>query len=236
MRLQTIYLQTRRIDKQAAFYAGRLRLPVLERSHNVLALQAGRTRLVFWTAPGLEFEGHYHFAFAIPAGQFEATRAWVDANGGPIVAADGRRHFYSENWRADQVYFFDPAENVVEFIAREDGPTSGGVFDGQQIEAVVEIGLTVPDVPAAARQIQASSGLPVYQNSIGDTFGALGDEQGLLILAQTGRIWFPDSGKPAVENPLSVSFEATPGQSFWLDAPPFPARMRPVQTEGGEAA
>jgi hypothetical protein len=86
--------------------------------------------------------------------------------------------------------------------------------------SVSEIGLVTEDVPALTLRITRELGLPGYRDSAGDTFAALGDEEGLLILAQSGRIWYPETGKASV--PATLACELQVGGTSWkVLGPPY---------------
>ena len=61
---------------------------------------------------------------------------------------------------------------------------------------IQELAWAADDVPAFVSQLQATTGLPAY-GTPSPTFAPLGDEQGLLIVVQTGREWFPQTGVAA---------------------------------------
>jgi hypothetical protein len=62
--------------------------------------------------------------------------------------------------------------------------------------------------------------LPIYRESAGDSFAALGDAEGLLILAQRGRIWYPDTGKAAAPAPLTLELDIA-SQRWQVGGPPY---------------
>ena len=162
----------------------------------------------------------------LPAADPAALTAWYDANLGAsprFVQGEATPHHFAfhvadlEPWKgrldvteehdfsswggARAVYFRDPAENVVELIAR------------QQAHAeltLAEVGLPVEDVPTAVETLQRELGLPLYDEA-GDSFAPLGDDDGLLIVVRVGRGWFP-VGVPAGDSPIHVTLEgATTG-------------------------
>ena len=55
---------------------------------------------------------------------------------------------------------------------------------------ISEIGLAVPDVPAAVATLQTAFGLPVFGTAAAE-FTPLGDHDVLLIMVRPGRAWFP---------------------------------------------
>ncbi len=105
-----------------------------------------------------------------------------------------------ETWRARSAYFFDPAGNIVELIARERAP------GGELFLELSEVGLPVSDVGAAVEFLESQAGLPHFS---GDrrTFSAVGDDRGLFIVVPVGRPWlFTD--RPAPDHPLEVTITA----------------------------
>ncbi len=92
------------------------------------------------------------------------------------------------HWNAHSVFFFDPAENVVEYIARHDlkDPREGS-FGSADILYASEIAFVVDDVPTAAAQLGASVGTGIYKRG-SEVFTALGDERGLLLVMKRGRV------------------------------------------------
>jgi hypothetical protein len=81
---------------------------------------------------------------------------------------------------ARAVYFRDPAENVVELLARP---------EPRPELTLAEVGLPVDDVAAAVNAL-AQLGLEPYRDW-DESFAPLGDADGLLIVVRTGRGWLP---------------------------------------------
>lgn len=109
-------------------------------------------------------------------------------------------------WNAQSFYFYDPAGNVVEFIARYNLPNhTSGVFDSHDLLNVSEIGLVVDDVFLTIDAIKYSLGEKIWKEK-SDTFAAMEDDNGLLIIAKLGRIWLL-TDKPAEAHPIAVTIE-----------------------------
>lgn len=105
-----------------------------------------------------------------------------------------------ESWRARSAYFFDPAGNIVELIARERAPGSELFLE------LSELGLPVSDVGAAVEFLESEVGLPHFSGNR-QTFSAVGDDRGLFIVVAVGRPWlFTD--RPAPDHPLEVTIAA----------------------------
>jgi catechol-2,3-dioxygenase len=137
-----------------------------------------------------------HFAVNVPPDRFEEAVAW-----GRSQAELIQEDVPFEAWRARAAYYFDPAGNLIELIARERAPG-----DELLIE-VSEVGLPVADVGAAVDFLEAELGLPHFS---GDrkSFSAVGDDRGLFIVVPVGREWlFTDI--PASDAPVRVTIEGT---------------------------
>jgi catechol-2,3-dioxygenase len=89
-------------------------------------------------------------------------------------------------------YFAGPDGILLELIARHDllAASSSGRFSSADLLRISEIGLAVPDVPAAVAALQSAFGLPVFGTAAAE-FTPLGDHDGLLIVVRQGRPWFP---------------------------------------------
>jgi hypothetical protein len=150
----------------------------------------GSSRVRF--APGPEVCSH--FAVNVAPDRFDEAVAW--ARGQAELIEDDVPF---ELWRARAAYYFDPAGNLVELIARERVPG-----DELLIE-VSEVGLPVSDVGAAVEFLEAELGLPHFSGDR-ESFSAVGDDHGLFILVPVGRAWlFTD--RPASDAPVRVTIE-----------------------------
>jgi catechol-2,3-dioxygenase len=150
----------------------------------------GSSRVRF--APGPEVCSH--FAVNVPPDRFDEAVAW--ARGQAELIEDDVPF---ELWRARAAYYFDPAGNLVELIARERVPG-----DELLIE-VSEVGLPVADVGAAVEFLETELGLPHFSGDR-ESFSAVGDDHGLFILVPVGRAWlFTD--RPASHAPVRVTIE-----------------------------
>lgn len=225
MKIDRLDLLTSDLDLLREFYANALPLPLLEESESVLSLQAGRSRLNFCQAPE-GWDGFYHFAFNIPEDQFQEAKEWLSQRVVLIKDHYGQDEFASsKEWNAHSVYFYDPAGNILEFIARHDlDEHLDRPFDERNILSISEIGVVCEDVPGMVGLLRSQMGVSPYGGPGSDTFTAVGDEHGLFIVVKRGRIWFPDTGKQAVPSSLGVEVTSE-GARYKLSGPPYEIDM-----------
>lgn len=221
MHIHELYLQTHDIAAQQRFYAETLGLPMRAAPDGELALDAGTTLLHFAPAAPDE-QPRYHIAFNVPQQQFAAAKAWLAARAPLLSDHSGADEFALDNWDGHTLYFYDPAGNILELIARHELPSeSSEPFGAHSLLCVSEVGLVTDDVPATTRMLQEQLGVTVYRDSVSDMFTAIGDAHGLLIVVQQGREWFPDTGQAAVFAPLRAVVSAANGLRHSIHGPPF---------------
>ena len=178
-----------------AFYHQLLGLPVIEETTEHLAIAAGQTRITFRTAPVDGEKPFYHFAFNIPENKLSAARRW-QIQRTPLLPIP--KHLRDPNfpedvvnyshWHAHSIFFFDPAGNVVEYIARHDLKNAAqGEFGTADILYASEIAFVVDDVAAATMKLRQVAGVAQYKGA-SNQFAAVGDEHGLLLVMKRGRV------------------------------------------------
>ena len=159
-------------------------------------IRAGETTIRFVQVKQEGAAPFYHFAFNIPENKIEKARDWqlkrTALSATPAHMIDARfpkdvRHF--QNWNAHSIFFWDPAGNLVEYIARHDlGNGTDGEFSSKDLLCASEIAFIVNDADAIADELKSSFNLSQYRS--GDAnFRAIGDENGLLLVMKKGRIW-----------------------------------------------
>ena len=211
VRIGRLHIETPEVSLLRGFYHGVFGFPIHEESPEKLTLRAGNTAFVIARARHL-LEGVYHFAFNIPENQFDEAVQWLRERVMLIADDGGEDTFHHDSWNADSVYFHDPAGNIVEFIARHDlDCASDHPFSGQRVLGVSEIGIASNDVVHETASLRDRTMAPIYKETQSETFTAIGDETGLLIVVKRGRVWFPDTGKRADPMPLSVAVATDDG-------------------------
>lgn len=220
MQFLEICMKTYALHKQKQFYSHIFELPIAEDSNNKITFQAGVTRLTFEQSEPSQ-NPFYHFAFNIPENQFREAKRWLAKRVSLIHNENGEDEFDFSNWNAHAVYFFDPAGNIVELIARHDLPNrSNERFGGHSLLSISEIGCVVRDVPAYCATLMKEIDVEIYRNTSYRNFAALGDANGLFIVVSEHRDWYP-AGPSAQVFPLKLLLKGARYHSFQLAELPY---------------
>jgi len=173
------------------FYTEILGLRVIQKAPEFLLISCGRSVLRFIKSKGMTPK--YHFAFAIPYDSFKDAVTWASIKLALITAENGNVIADFKNWNAKSFYFFDNNGNIVEFIARiNKNENLHASFDSSQISSLSEVGIVTDSITVFANQLKTMYKIPVYDKQpLLQNFGALGDDNGLLILSLPGRPWYP---------------------------------------------
>jgi len=134
-----------------------------------------------------------HLAIAVPADAGQRAHDWLRDRVRVLPHAGHTLQEGSPAWDSQSVYFHAPDGTVLELIARRRLPQRLGerTFGPAALLGISEVGLAVPDVAVAAARLERTLGLQVFGDAPSATFGAVGDDEGLLVLVRSGRTWFP---------------------------------------------
>ena len=222
MKILELSLNSPNPDAQGDFFADYFELPV-EREEGRVSIQMGATRLNFVQG---ELTARAHYAFEIPENQFNESVKWFRARLPMAKDEHGTWHFESPDWNADSFYFHDADKNVLEFIARHNQPTaSEKPFTGESLISISEVGLITPAVIETVAVLKRELGLKAWRGAGSESFTAVGDENGLFIVAVEGRAWRPEiiGAKPArirvkiAGEPKSYTFAGLPYEIEMVD-------------------
>lgn len=188
MKILELDLYTNNLEAVRLFYVGRLGLPILSRSRAHLTMLVGYTKLTFQLVN--QPVAPYHVAINVPYDSLDVLMYYYDLDY-LSTQCPGKTIAYFPDWRAKACYFYDPCGNLLEFIARTDldlndpNLTLPDLFQG-----ISEIGLPTQDVAYTSREIQRRFCVKQFSKTTPQAdFNALGDDNGLFILAQEGRTW-----------------------------------------------
>lgn len=230
-------LQTCDITALRQFYTQTLGLRLVRDERDTITIAAGGTALTFVeTKAGRPI---YHFAFNIPENKLDAARVWLRSRVAIHRDPDGNEVYDFASWNAHAVYFFDPAGNILEFIARHSlknasptVPTTRvvGPFTPSDILYASEIGIVVDDVAAAVAAAKRDWGLHVFNGTRSHDFAAVGTDEGLLIFAQRGREWSGSDGAQADVYETRAVFSGDRAAQLHLPCYPFDLAMTGIET------
>ena len=199
MDIRQVQLATRSLADTARFYE-RLGCPV-EIVDATVRIVLGSTLLVFRELP--EMTGALHLAITIPTGTFDAAKAWI-AGLTTVLGTDDQDEFEGPpNWNSRSVYFEGPDQQLLELIERRDLPVDVGENTAVPLVSVSEVGVPVPDVLGAVEALRRA-GLEPYANPPGESFSAVGDVDGLVILVSPDRRWFPTGDRSPSSAPVVI--------------------------------
>lgn len=199
MDIRQVQLATRSLDDTARFYE-RLGCPV-EIVDAAVRVVVGSSLLVFRELP--EMTGALHLAITIPTGTFDAAKVWI-AGLTTVLGTDDQDEFEGPpNWNSRSVYFEGPDEQLLELIERRDLPADAGENTVVPLVSISEVGVPVPDVLGAVDALRRA-GLEPYANPPGESFAAVGDVDGLVILLSPDRRWFPTGDRSPSSAPVVV--------------------------------
>ena len=209
MEIQRLILQTSAIKKLAQFYRGIMELPAESSGKSEITIQIGSTELIFQQVNTTD--PFYHFAIDIPANKIEEAKTWLSGRVDLIWIKDYKSDIADFiNWHARSVYFFDPAGNILELIARFDlNNKTDESFSSVQFLSISEVGLVFKENELDKR---TKNLLQQYQLSYFDKqpplphFKAVGNDEGLFIIVPEDRNWFP-TDKPSGVFPIEIEFE-----------------------------
>lgn len=207
MHITELRLQTADVAQQKQFYVNELGFALLDEALNSITLGAGTTRLIFEQAEQAT-KPFYHFAFNIPENLLASAKAWL-AERDVSLSQSHPDDWYSVSWNSHAMYFYDPAGNIVEFIARHNlhNGTAATTFTAGDIISASEIGLVVDDVVDTVHTLQATLGVAVYQD-MAENFAPLGDEHGLFIVVKRDRTWLA-SNKHSEVYPTTITIQGS---------------------------
>ena len=212
MNIRLLILETTMLEELKEFYSQVLHWPPADEEEGSFTLELQKTELEFRQHNG-DQEPFYHFAINIPANKIEEARDWLKSKL-PLLWLDDYKSDIAEfsNWNARSVYFFDPAGNIVELIARTDLRNSTDApFSPKQFISISEVGLVAPPAELKTKadqllddfQVDYFSKQPPLEN-----FKAIGDDEGLFIIVPEHRNWYPTQDRVAIMAPLKIYFSA----------------------------
>jgi len=209
MQINRVILQTSVLKALTVFYNSLIELRADGRNEGETTIMIGSTELVFKQVSAAD--PFYHFAINIPANKIEEAKKWLSGRV-ELIRMDPYESDIADfaSWHAKSIYFFDPAGNIVELIARFDlDNKTDEPFSSAQFLSVSEVGLVLKENEFHK---SVASLLQQYQLSYFDKqpplryFRVVGNDEGLFIVVPENRNWFPTNKSSGIF-PMEVKFE-----------------------------
>jgi catechol-2,3-dioxygenase len=191
MKILELHMLSPSLSDTVAFYNNVLDLDILHNDDQLLMIPAGSTLLHFRPSKGEP--ALYHIAFEIPNNKFEEAFEWFKERVEFLPVKNDSFIADFVNWKAKSFYFYDLHGNILECIARFEADTESiEKFSSQSINYVSEIGIVTDDVAATIHRVHLDFNVPVFARQPAQAdFAALGDDEGLFIVASDNRPWYP---------------------------------------------
>lgn len=192
MTLNEIEIKTSDIKQIKDFYQNVLELPTTLIDENLIHIKIG-TSLLKFIEDSKNPPSAYHLAFNIPENKLQEAIEWSAYKFEFVKKENEVLITNFENWNANSVYFYDADGNILEFIARHDLDNAATEqFNSNQILNVSEFGIVKDRPDIYGKYLIDTYGLHLFEkNHNSETFTALGDDNGLLIIVKTNRNWYP---------------------------------------------
>ena len=208
MEIKLLTLQTNRIEMMKEFYTQHLGFSLCGENPNGFHIQIGTSILEF-TNEKVVGNPYYHFAFNIPANQFQEAKEWLIGKT-TLLLEEGEDEIDFIFWSASACYFEDPAGNIVELIARHTvNPNSETPFSVNNILNISEIGLIVKDAPMVGKELKKVNIFERDSDPITNTLLNFMQEYNngvFLLLTSIGRRWL-FSEKKSVIFPMTITLD-----------------------------
>ncbi|WP_075035962.1 VOC family protein [Halobacillus dabanensis] len=191
MEIKLVTLLTKDMEKLKRFYVDFLGFELVEERGEGFRLKVGKSELEFMQADKGD-DPFYHFAFNIPFHLFTDAKKWARERM-VLNTEEGEDEIEFPQLSARSFYFWDPAGNMVEFIARKNVCyLEEKAFSAGCLKDISEVSLTVANVLEAMGELERS-GLKSRDNEpIQRTcLNFLGDNgtHSYLLLVERGRRW-----------------------------------------------
>lgn len=190
MKIKQLEVLSQNLAETEKFYTEILGLKIDEKTENTISFVIGGSLLIFRKTDIAN--PVYHFAFNIPKNKLHEAEKWVSSKI-PLIEFENKPIIDFPNWNAKSIYFLDNNKNILECIARFDlENASGKTFDGSSLLSISEVAFVTENVNALAQRFIVENNFEFFKKQIQrNDFSVIGEENGLLILVDSERNWFP---------------------------------------------
>lgn len=226
MKIGHLQLETAHLSDLKTFYRDTFACPITNTTSEAFTVEIGTTSITF-TEVNNGTDPFYHFAINIPQNQFNDAVAWVDDRVELLANPEtGNREIFFENINSHTIYCLDPADNIVELIARHElSNDTERPFDSENFCEISEIGLPVLDKKRSVRALTENLDVSLrddYDTSMianEERITPIGDAHGQFIVVKQGREWFPTGNQPAEVYPITAKITGSSGEYTFPELP-----------------
>lgn len=188
MKIKELTLYTSNFEAQIEFYSKVLEFEIIACDKVMCSFKVGKSILTFKKS---KQSTPYHFAFNIPSNNENVALVWLKERV-KLLLFENDEMINFESWNAKALYFYDVDKNIVEFIARMSlNINSKPAFSSQSILNISEMALASTSIKETVAILNSIRPIKKYSGDF-VRFCALGDEEGLFILANPLlKKWFP---------------------------------------------
>lgn len=188
MEINKVTIQTSKLKESEDFYHRVLGLQLINSNENKFTIKVGSSLLEFLET-NKEINPFYHFAFNIPANQFQEAKFWAQSKVS-LTVENGEDEVYFEFLDAHSFYFVDPSGNIVEFISRHSvSVQSNEVFSENSILNISEINITTKEVISVGNRLIASGTYVRDGKELTESLNFMGSNGSFLLLGPPNRKW-----------------------------------------------
>ncbi len=198
MQILELTLQTNNLPDTKDFYQQTMGFELIHETDNSIYFSVGTSILIFELIESEQCP-KYHFAFNIPINKIPEAIDWTLERTN-LIATDDSFVTDFDNWKATAIYFLDNNRNIVEFICRTDlnNPTELP-FSVDTILNINEIGLVTHQSLQTGEEIIEKINTTFFEKGpIRDDFAAVGTDQGLFVISNPYRNWYPTQEKAEI--------------------------------------
>lgn len=204
MLLSQVTVGTTDVAALERFHREVLLLPVERVCETTIDVEVGTGTVRYEQRSG--FTGAHHLAFSIAPEDFDQAHAFL-ADRVDLLLAGGTSVIEGpQGWDSRSVYFTAPEGLILEYIAHEDDRGRSGNSALPAPLGIAEVGIGVADVPATIGELSKLGLAPFPPQE--PAFAPVGDIDGLLIIVDRNRRWFPELRHHAATDTSTIAITA----------------------------
>ncbi|MGE7114596.1 VOC family protein [Lysinibacillus sp. NPDC047702] len=206
MKITRVKLYAYDLHKMKEFYSTQLGFSLIKNTDDYFSVAVGESTITFEKVHA-SVQKQYHFALNIPCNLFQQAKGWVKEHAEILFSAE-EDEVYFATLKAFSCYFYDPEENIIELIARQEvnSKIDSLSFSTEHVLNIGEMNITTDTIYLVANKLKEYGIIPMNNNEIRvDSLTFMGNyEDGAnLLLGPSERIWY-FSNKKAIVSPMEI--------------------------------